>query len=206
MAIYYKIGDRSGVGYALRSLANVAFAQADHATARALCEESLEIARELGDRDAIGALLGAIGEAAGEQGDYPAARQLLEECLAMARESGDRRGTGWTLGRLGGVAYAEKDYSGARDLLNESLSILHEVHDGWGIASALEGLALVALPFWMDLGRLPASGAEWNVCERSSARPCHPQIVSVTTLKSPQLARHWATMLVSILRGAKAAR
>ena len=162
LAIYREVGDRGGIGYALRSLANVAFAQADHATARALCEESLEIARELDDRDAIAALLGAIGEAAGEQGDYPVARQLLEECLAMARASGARLSSGWTLGRLGGLAYAQGQHSDARGLLNESLAILHEMRDGWGIASALEGLAIVA----QALADPRSAARIWGAAER----------------------------------------
>ncbi len=172
LAIYKEVGDRSGVGYALRSLANVAFAQADYPTARALCEESLEIARELGDRHAIGSLLGAIGEAAGKQGDHAAARRLLEECLTMARESGETWVTGWTLGRLGEVACAEKDYSGARELFRESLTILRELHDPWGVASALEGLAPVELAL---AGPRPAAriwgGAERLREEVSAAMP-----------------------------------
>jgi non-specific serine/threonine protein kinase len=162
LAVYREIGDRSGEGYALRSLANVAFAQADYATARAQCEESLAIARELDDKYAIGSLLGAIGEAAGEQGDYPAAHRLLEECLEMARSRGDRWATGWTLGRLGGVAYAEGQHANARDLLNESLALLHEAHDGWGIASALEGLALVA----QALAQPRPAACIWGAAER----------------------------------------
>jgi predicted ATPase/DNA-binding winged helix-turn-helix (wHTH) protein len=172
LAIYKEVGDRSGEGYALRSLANVAFAQADYPTARAQCEESLEIARELGDWHTIASLLGTIGEAAGKQGDYPTARRLLEECLTMARDTSDRWLIGWTLGRLGAVAYAEMDYSGARELFKEALTMLCELHDQWGLASALEGLAPVALAL---AGPRPAAriwgGAERLREEVSAAMP-----------------------------------
>jgi len=162
LATYRAVGDRSGVGYALRSLSNVAFAQADYATARTLCEESLAIAREMDDRHAIAGLLGAIGEAASRLGDYAAARPLLEECLAMARASGDRLTAGWTLGRLGVVVYAEKDYSAARELLVEALTILHELSDRWGTASALESLA----PIVLELAGPGPAARIWGAAER----------------------------------------
>ena len=88
----------------LRSLANVAFAQADHATARALCEASAAKSLANWVTGTRSWSCSAPREAAGEQGDYAAARQLLEECLAMAR-SGKRAieglglGLGGTLGR-----------------------------------------------------------------------------------------------------------
>jgi len=162
LTTYRELGDRDGIGYALRSLANVVLAQGDFSTARTLYEESLEIARELGDFHTVGGLLGAIGEVAGEQGDYTAARKLLEECLAMQRERGDRWTQGWTLARLGRVVHGIGDDPVARDLFREALTIQQELGDQWGIAWFLEGIA----PVEFALSGAGPAARIWGAAER----------------------------------------
>ncbi|HLK59184.1 MAG TPA: tetratricopeptide repeat protein, partial [Chthonomonadaceae bacterium] len=72
---------------ALLGAGTLATMQGDYATARALIEESLTIARELGDRRGIANSLNNLGNMAAEQGDFTSARSLHEESLALRLEN-----------------------------------------------------------------------------------------------------------------------
>ena len=62
---------------ALNGAGNLAWAQADHAGAQALFEESLTLARESGDQRGTAHALGNLGNVAYNQGDYAEAREAV---------------------------------------------------------------------------------------------------------------------------------
>jgi tetratricopeptide (TPR) repeat protein len=57
--------------------------------ARALCEESLALARKAGDRTVTGWALKSLGEALRGAGEHVAARPVLEACVTLALELGN---------------------------------------------------------------------------------------------------------------------
>jgi predicted ATPase/DNA-binding SARP family transcriptional activator len=145
LAIWRERGNKEGIAWALRGLANVAHEQAgDYRTARALADESLAIFRELGVKGGIAASLWTLGRVARAQWEYGEARVLLEEGVALFRELGDKGSIASTLNRLGAVARDQGEYEEARVLLEESLAIDRELGNRDGIANTLLGLALAA--------------------------------------------------------------
>jgi tetratricopeptide (TPR) repeat protein len=109
--------------YSLINLALVATHQGDPASARALYEESLAIAREIGDKHGIAASLGGLGIAADSQGDTASARPLHEESLALQRELGNQQGMAVSLFNLGSLACKEGDYTASQSCLTECLRL-----------------------------------------------------------------------------------
>jgi predicted ATPase/class 3 adenylate cyclase/DNA-binding CsgD family transcriptional regulator len=116
--------------------------QRDSATARALLEESLAIARELGDRWTVGWVLYLLGRVAYFGGDAATARALGEQCHAVAREVGDRWLIAFGPHLLGLAAHIEADYPTARRHYEESLALRREIgfEQGIGILNCLLGM------------------------------------------------------------------
>ncbi len=78
-----ELGDRSALLAACRSLYEVAFARADHATAAALAQVTLDIARDWGDPAAQVVSHLALGRTLWSQGRLAAAREHLEQGLEV---------------------------------------------------------------------------------------------------------------------------
>ena len=95
----------------------------DSATARALLEESLSIARELGDTWTEAWVLHVLGRVAYFDGDYPGARALGEQSLALAESLGDRWLIAWAVHLLGLAAHIAGDYATADERYAQSMAI-----------------------------------------------------------------------------------
>jgi len=105
---------------------------------RALCEESLVLARESGDRAEIATSLALVGHAALNDARH-------EESVALWREIGDNRGLADALHRLGEVKRDRGDLGEARALLEESEALLRKGGSVTWLAQCLSGLADVDL-------------------------------------------------------------
>jgi tetratricopeptide (TPR) repeat protein len=129
---------------ALNRAGLMAWWQRDHASARALHVESLEIYQELNDKHGVAASLFSLEHVARGQGDYTSARASYEESLAIRRDLGDRWGIADTLLSLGVVVFFfQDDLAPARSLLEESLAIWRELDIKSGIAATLSWLGRV---------------------------------------------------------------
>ena len=103
--------------------AKLAFEGAELATALALGEESLAIAREVGDPHTLHRTLTQLGHIARGRGDLLAARSYYEEALPIRRELGEPVDVAVSLACLGHVARALHEYDTARALYEESLDL-----------------------------------------------------------------------------------
>jgi len=111
--------------------------QGDYAAARALIEESRDIARELNDARGVGIALNALAVHARDRGDVVASRSLFEESLAVWRSLGDRMVEARSLSNLANVVKLQGNYALARSLYEEGLSIFRELGDSTGMAWSL---------------------------------------------------------------------
>jgi non-specific serine/threonine protein kinase len=157
---------------ALHGAGWLAHRQRDGATARALLEESLAIARALDDRWTVAWALHVLGRVAVEVGDAATARRLGEESLAVAEGVGDRWLIAWAVHLLGLAAHITADYPAARAHYDRSLAIRRKLGDQESIGVLLSLLSLVAyregdLPVAITLKRdalaaYRAIGATWQ--------------------------------------------
>lgn len=114
------------------------------AKARAAFEEALALALALGDTAIATVILVNLGEVAREAGDYRAARRYYERGREMGGHMRTLGSTG-CLSNLGGVSLEEGDYAAASGFYLESLSIAAELGDPFSIATAIDGIAAVAV-------------------------------------------------------------
>ena len=108
--------------------------QGDYASADALHQESLDIARQLGDKRGVAVSLNALAVTARDRGDVQVARSLFEESLALWRELGDQKAVARSLSNLANVVKLQGDYARARSLYAECLSIFQGLGDRTGVA------------------------------------------------------------------------
>jgi predicted ATPase len=122
---------RSRVCFAAGVLAG---GQGDYASASALINESLDIARHLSDKHGIAVCQNARAVHARDRGEIPAARALFEESLVLWREVGDRRAEARSLSNLANVVKLQDEHARALSLYAECLSIFEELGDRTGVA------------------------------------------------------------------------
>jgi predicted ATPase len=127
--------------------------QGDYASAHALVEESLEMARQLGDKRSTAISLNALAVNTRDMGDLAAARAAFEESLALWRELEDALGVARTLSNLATVVKLQGDFAYATALYDECLTIFHQLEDATGVAWALNHQGDVA----RDQGDLAAA-------------------------------------------------
>jgi predicted ATPase len=140
LAIWRKLGDRSGLAAALAHTASLALYRDDYPVARSLFEQSLAIRKELDDRAGIAEVLTGLGHVARrQQGEF--ARALHEESLLLRRAQGDRYGVAQSLQGLGDAALGLGEVPTARACYEEALAIQRELGYAPGIAGALGQLA-----------------------------------------------------------------
>src|SRR5207249_3925095 len=105
----------------LREAANLAERQGDLDPARALAEESVELARALDDSDALGAALLELGIIECDASDFDRAEEDQREALNLFATSGNDREARQTLGMLGFLLIARGKYSDAQEVCEEAL-------------------------------------------------------------------------------------
>ena len=141
MAIRREIGDKQGIGQTLQGQGNIAYIFGDHALARLLLEQSLDVGREIGDKWITAWALYHLGLVAQAQEDYANAKALFEQYLVIGREIGHWGGVAQTIGNLGGIAASQGDYVSARTLYRQSLVARMEQGEKYGVVCCLVGLA-----------------------------------------------------------------
>ena len=141
--------------------------QGRYGEAIALGQESVVRMRESGARAWLAYVLADVGTRLVKNGDQERGEAWIEEGLALHREFGNKQGLGNKLCDLGLVSHEAGDTQAAARHYAESLRWLWEGGDVWYLASALEGLAAVAL----DAGRAGEAaqllGAAGGLRERS---------------------------------------
>jgi DNA-binding CsgD family transcriptional regulator len=101
--------------------------------------------RESGVRPWLAYVLADVGTRLVKDGEVERGEAWIEEGLALHREFGNKQGLGNKLSDLGLVSHQAGDERAAARHYAESLHWLWEGGDVWFLASALEGLAAVAL-------------------------------------------------------------
>jgi predicted ATPase/class 3 adenylate cyclase/DNA-binding CsgD family transcriptional regulator len=156
LALFKRLGNRCGIGWAHYTLGLVALMEGDYARAAAHYEESLALFREVDDRRGIAWTLNNLGVVSQQgQGDYAPAKARFEESLALWRAMGNTRDIANCLNNLGEIARCQGDYAWAAARYEESLGLFQEVGDTPGAAICLLNLGFVALA-QDDYGRAKA--------------------------------------------------
>ncbi len=119
--------------------------QGETATAAALTQESLDLARHLSDRHTMALTLNRLGIIKASQGDGATACSLLEESVRHYQALSDTSGLAYSLMVLGGLAVGHREPGEVRAWLEESLSLFQALNNQEGIAWSLFGLARLSV-------------------------------------------------------------
>jgi len=156
LALARSLGDQSGVGWALLSLAVQADQQGDHARYGQLQQQSLACFRAAGNAYGLTHALCNLGDWAYAEQDYARSAAWSAEALAIAIELPDKRYTMDALSALGQLALERHDAADATRLYVQSSQLAIAIDEVMGVAQTLAGLAGVAL-----LGKQPEYAARW---------------------------------------------
>ena len=129
---------------ALSGVGILAWAQGDHAAARACLQQALSIQSARGDQSEIASCLNNLANIASMEEDFAAAWPLYEQSLALYRTVGDTSKVAVLLGNLGGLAKDAGDLERARAFFEESLTLHHRQGNPGARADVLENLAQLA--------------------------------------------------------------
>jgi predicted ATPase/class 3 adenylate cyclase len=134
-------------GRAVLGMAHVDESRADPDSARRRFEEAADLFRSIGDtRWLIVALVHLVGLTYQVVGDAERAEQLAEEARELAEESGDVRAASLLkLNEASRLLGADGDVVRIKTMSQEALEGLRAIGDPYGVASALDTLAQVAL-------------------------------------------------------------
>jgi non-specific serine/threonine protein kinase len=153
----------------------LAHQQRDSATAQALLDESLSIAREIGDRRSEAWVLHLLGRIAYFENNPLQTRALADESLAIAEELHDDWLIAWALHLLGLAAFIISEYATARAYYAQSLEIRQKIgyQEGvaillhlLGIAAFREGDTVQALTRFQEaLAEIHQLGAPWHLSQ-----------------------------------------
>ena len=121
------LGDKPGIAHALYTLGGLAMGD-NHATARSLTEEALEIFRQVDDQYYVEWSLYRFPMLDTIEGEYTRARAQFEEFLLRYRKQGNKFRIASALANLGNILFlSQGDQQQARLLLEESLALFKEV-------------------------------------------------------------------------------
>jgi predicted ATPase/DNA-binding CsgD family transcriptional regulator len=144
-----KLADEHSLEFGMATALYLLFLATDvegrHDEAIALGELSVARMRESGVRPWLAYVLADVGTRLVKEDDLERGEAWIEEGLALHREFGNKQGLGNKLSDLGLVSHQAGDERAAARYYAESLHWLWEGGDVWYLASALEGLAAVAL-------------------------------------------------------------
>ncbi|NIS80065.1 MAG: tetratricopeptide repeat protein [Anaerolineales bacterium] len=143
-ALYEDLKDVHGVATQLRCLGELERAQGNSAHARALYEEALASFRTIGDKGCVSDTLAGLGRVARDQGDHSSAISFILESLSLAREIGYWQIEAQATRLLGLVNLAQGDMELACEHLLASLDMERQHENREGIATSLDGLAVLA--------------------------------------------------------------
>jgi predicted ATPase/serine/threonine protein kinase len=136
--------------------------QGDYASAKGLCEESLETCVEQHDNRGVAVALNALAVNARDRGDLPIASILFERCVAIWRDIGDSADIARALSNLASMMKSQGEYARASALYDECLAMFQKAGDVAGAAWTLN--------YQADVARQRADlGAARSFCEQSLA-------------------------------------
>jgi predicted ATPase/DNA-binding XRE family transcriptional regulator len=150
---FFDVAEEDAIELDEELLANACWAacglnEASGATERAryYAELALPLMQARGNTTAVGSLLAGLGVMERARGDLEAARLHLEEALTVRRSVGEPLAIGLSLIDLGWNVAEQGDVLRAESLVNEALENFRTKESSLGICSALDVLALFALP------------------------------------------------------------
>jgi non-specific serine/threonine protein kinase len=166
--------DSPARAFGLLSMASLRFWQGDYASARSICNRSLELYREHHDDDGRGLALTLLGSIHAYEGDYDMSRRQLEDVLATVSNKGIRMEA---LVAIGEVFLQMGDLTNARSRLEEVDAMATGPEAPRGRAALLLGLAdffeadfpaarghiAVSLDIFQELGNQYAAAAALDV-------------------------------------------
>lgn len=144
LAIYRRLADRGGTGWALVDLGFLDRYEARYQSARERLEESVTLLEQSGELEGLAAAYGNLGLLARDEGALAAAEDHLGTSLALFRRCGDLVGSGWTLTALGMIARAQDRTGQARSRLDEALALWEQLDDRPNMANVMSTSAAVA--------------------------------------------------------------
>lgn len=108
---------------------DLAWLQGEHAAARELAAEGVELARVTGDKVGLAFSLHVLGNAAWHQGNYEVATMYEQESLALWRDVNNAPGIALALQRLGVLTYQQGEQDAGKALLLEGLALCRLLGD-----------------------------------------------------------------------------
>jgi predicted ATPase/transcriptional regulator with XRE-family HTH domain len=135
--LFLEIGDKKGIGYTLKDLADTAREEGNYDAATLLFEQSLSIFRELGDTHGAMYVMVLMSQAEMRRGFHAQATAHLEEALQIAQLEQSPSNISVALCSLGEVMILQGEYQKAIPLLEESLALRRTVGFQWSIAVSL---------------------------------------------------------------------
>ncbi len=144
LAVYRKLDQYWGAGWALQEIGALAWRQGALAKAAEALRDSVTALEKGGDRHLRAHSLETLGGVVCDMGDLDLARQLLDESLAEARTSDCAEGTALALCGLARVARRSDDLEQAASQCVESLVILNRLRLRDDLAASLDLLGGIA--------------------------------------------------------------
>lgn len=145
MLLFRSVGDRRWEAILVSDLARFSFAQGELADAVWRLEINLSYFRETKDRQHIGFSLMRLADIAHIEGDYDLAREYAVEGLGIARELGSKLQIDYLTANLGFIALHDGDLDAGRSFFIECLAIARDLNIKPLVATALLGLAAIAV-------------------------------------------------------------
>jgi hypothetical protein len=163
----------------LRCLRLVALQGGDSSLAWSCAEQSLALARDVDDGWGMAEAQNLLSSIARQRGELTTARILAEASLAVATQIGDPATMAVALLSCGAVDCLQERTASACMKYAESLQLFHELGEKAGVASALEGLAVVSAAGAEWAATLRLAGAGGNDRRQSNARSSGHRFVRV---------------------------
>jgi tetratricopeptide (TPR) repeat protein len=165
MLLYQQIGDVQGLANSLNRLGQVAYLRGQHAAARDLCLQALDLFKKkqavLGEANCAQAL----GDNELACGNLDAALTYFKLAQTLHSSIGSRLGEANCLQGIGDVAYARGDRNSAEDHYLSALRIYADIRQPYGVGQTSHRLAALtdgeersaylraALAAWASIGR-----------------------------------------------------
>jgi predicted ATPase/DNA-binding XRE family transcriptional regulator len=139
LALWRRLGDRTGMAIALRDRGGVMMGAGDYAKAGEVFSESLRLFADLDAPWDMGLLLEWFGILCFAREDYALAIGHFQRAMTLFTQTGDTAFANWMRGNVGWVALIAHDDALARSALAESLAVAWDLGDAWWVGWCLMG-------------------------------------------------------------------
>ncbi|WP_053204139.1 AfsR/SARP family transcriptional regulator [Jiangella muralis] len=143
VADFRVLGNRHGLGLALRNLTSVYRGRGEAETAVRCANEALELLRAVADPVAEAHVLVQLARLQSRSNDLAGARTLVDQALVLVREVGYRRGIAQGLDTSATIHTRAGDLELARSASLEALHLVREIDDDVGTPYVLLGLGKI---------------------------------------------------------------